>query len=220
LSIYQEKRTMRYFVTIILALLIGNSTSLIAQTKGNTSEIQRVESGNYSFAKGEVQVVFVDTVSPGFVEKQLKLLGYEAINLNINRVTAHINGETDMEVLAKIEQNPEVYSIEVSQTSIPERALQDMFERDSLTVEEQQAVRKRFESMEQQKFVRVYFQYHINHEKATAFLESYPGIDFRISMAPVKSGRVKTQVGKEEEVMKSLERLIYVESTAFVGIME
>jgi hypothetical protein len=125
-----------------------------------------------------------------------------------------------MEDLAKIEQNPAVNSIEITQNTIPENALLEMFERDSLTVEEQKAARKRFEAFAQKKDIRVFFEYPVNKKKAIAVLESYPNIDFRISMAPIKSGRIKTQVGKEEEVMKSLERLVYVESTAYIGIVK
>jgi hypothetical protein len=211
---------MRYRAFLFLSLLIGYPAFVQAQVTANTDEIHRLENGQYSFVKGEVQVTFVDSVSPAFIERQLKLLGYEAINLNIYRVTARIQNEPSMEVLSEIEAHPDIHSIEVSQNSIPESALQEMFERDSLTVEEQKAARKRFESFAQTKDIRVSFPYHINKEEASKILESYPGIDFRISLAPIKSGRIKTKAGKEEEVMESLERLIYVESTAYIGIVD
>lgn len=211
---------MRYYILLFLSLLIGHSNLILGQVTADLEEIERLDSGQYSFAKGEVQVTFVDSVSPAFIERQLKLLGYEAINLNIYRVTAVIQNEPDIELLAEIESHPDIYSVEITQNSIPEKALQEMFERDSLSIEEQKAVRKRFESLAKHKFIRVSFPYHINKKEAAEILETYPDIDFRINLAPIKSGRIKTEFGKEEEAMKNLEMLIYVESTAYIGIID
>lgn len=52
-------RTIYFFITWLY----------LAQDATGQDKIQRVKSGDYAFAKGEVQVTFSDTVSPTFVKK-------------------------------------------------------------------------------------------------------------------------------------------------------
>jgi hypothetical protein len=210
---------MRYLLLITFAILLPGVELSFGQVISDKSEIERLEKGQYAFAKGEIQVTFKDSVSKGFVKNQLHSLGYEVLHLNINRQSAFIRNEPEMKKLVLLENNPDVYSIDITQRTISEDAIQRMFERDSISIEDQEKVRKRFELLAEREIIRVYFNFNVDQEKAKKILQAHSGIEFRMNMATPKTAHIKTKVGEENNAMKSLKRLIYVKNTAYVGII-
>lgn len=209
---------MRFLMVVLI--LITASAHSPAQVKMDDSNIKRLQDGQFSFAKGEVQVTFSDTVSPDFVREQLNILGYEILNLNVQPIFAWIQNTPDEEQLRALEKDSRVNRIVVEQRGISEIALYEMFERDSLSQEEQKEAMERFRAMEDQKIVRLFFNYNVDEQAARTFINEYQDIDFRLDMVSPKTAIVKTEVEKEAEAMEALELLVYIKSTAYIGIID
>lgn len=186
----------------------------------DTQEIERVQRGDYSFAKGEVQVTFVDTVSKAFVEEQLTLLDYEVLSLNIRPVFAWVEGNPSQKELQELEKDPRVSSILVEEFDMGEKSALQMIEEDSLSEEERKKEIKRIRKSWNHKIIRLIFQFSVDKKEAQNFINNYPEFDLRLNMISPKNAVVKTKVGQEEQAMEALNRLIYVKNTAYIALME
>ncbi len=186
----------------------------------DTREIERVQRGDYSFAKGEVQVTFVDTVSKAFVEEQLSLLGYEVLSLNVRPIFAWVEGNPTQKELQELEKDPRVNSISVEQFNMGKNNILQMIEEDSLSDEERKKEIERIRESWNHKITRLIFQFSVDKKEAQSFINDYPEFDLRLNMISPKNAVIKTKVGQEEQAMEALNRLIYVKNTAYIALME
>ncbi|MEX0608088.1 MAG: hypothetical protein WD016_04170 [Balneolaceae bacterium] len=207
---------MKWIITVLLLTLPFVMKAQVADIE----QIQKVESGQFNFAKGEILATFTDTVSPDYVIDNLKKLGYEILELSIKPITARTAPNIADSILTELSLHPFIEEVSYRNNSIPEKAFQEMVERENRTEEEIEELRKRFETLSSTKFPKIEFKFHITEEMITPMLEEYSNINFKLNMVIPRTAVVKTNVGEEEEVMRKLEQLIYIKNTAFIGMIE
>ncbi len=69
-------------------------------------------------------------------------------------------------------------------------------------------------------FSQIQFKYQVTEEEAKQVVFKYPDFGLKLSPKTSRSVVLKTEVGKEEEVMDKLEPLGYVKSTAYIAVLE
>lgn len=197
----------------ILLTLFFISTSITELTQ---AQIVQVQDGDYKFAKGIVHVSLSDTVSPGFIKKQFETLGYEILKNEIYPVRGYFYKDISDEELLALSSSNYINEITVNQNGFNEKAFLEMVKSHEMTPEDSMRSRRAFERITMQRPKNVIFNYYVTHEMALEFSEMLPEIDLKISMNSPKSITIKTVPNKENETMKTLNKLPFVESTAFI----
>lgn len=197
----------------LLLILILTYSTVFAQ---NQSEIVRISSGEHKFAKGAIFVSLADTVSPAFIEYQFERLGYEILKADISQVRGYFTNNLSESKMAELTSHPYIKEVLVRDRGFNEKTFLEMVKRQNMNSEDSLRSRKAFQRMAENPMKHVLFNYYVTEEMATTFSQTLHDIELKISMASPKSVIIKTVPGKEQEAMKTVERLVYVESTAFV----
>ncbi|MTI89562.1 MAG: hypothetical protein FH748_16530 [Balneolaceae bacterium] len=206
----------RFILTGLLIILLTSPIS--AQVQQDNKEIKRLQHGSYKFTQGVVQLTFQDTVSNRFVKEQLEGLGYNILQMKVNPITAGTKANPPEEMLLKLSKHPYVDQIRETQRGFPEEAFQEMLERrENVTEKEAEELRKRFMEFANTRFPTVIFKYHITKEMLPELLEEYVAIGLKLRMIVPRMAIVETEVGREKEVMRKLNKLHFVKNTAFVA---
>ncbi|HAH52121.1 MAG TPA: hypothetical protein DCL80_13055 [Balneola sp.] len=186
-----------------------------------SAQIQRIESGQYKFAKGEVEITFVDTVSKAYAEEKVTKAGYEIISSDIVPIMfmwpVHIK-EMDVSVF---ESDSLVHTVIAKPRAYDSTAVEEMIVRQNMNKEEATEARIRFREMSEIVWVRIWLQYWVDEETASRFHMEYKdkGFDLNPQMIVPKTMVVKTIPGKENDAMRDLRKLEIVESVAFIALI-
>lgn len=183
------------------------------------SQIQRIQSGSYKFAKGEISLTLVDTVSKEYAELEIVKRGYEIISSDIHPITFMFSKEKDKLELARLEKNPLIESIIIEPSMFDSVAVEEMIIRQKMNEEQAERSRKSFESMRETAFVRIIMKFYVTEEMALKFYEDNKEFNLRPPRIIPRSVTVKTVPGKENEAMKELKKLKIVESAAYIALI-
>lgn len=184
-----------------------------------TAQIQRIESGQYKFAKGEIELFLVDTVSKEYAELEIGKTGYEIISSNISPITFYISGKKGELLIDEIESKPLVNSIRLHPSIYDSMAVEKMIIRQNMNKEEADRSRKSFRDLMERTSATIFMHYHVNERMADEFFEENKEYKLQRTMISPRSVTVKTIPGKENEAMRELKRLDIVESAAFIALI-
>lgn len=198
------------FLTLILVLA---SSSIFAQ---NQSDISRISNGDHKFAKGAILVSLADTVSPEFIEYQFERFGYEILKADIHPISGYFSTNLYQSKMTELSSHPYIKEILIRDSGFNEKAFLEMVKRQNMSSEDSARSRKSLESMAANPIKHVLFNHYVTKEMATTFSQTLTEIGMKINMSVPKSVIIKTIPGKEQEAMKAVSLLLYVENTAFV----
>lgn len=182
------------------------------------SQIQRIESGQYKFAKGEIEVFLVDTVSKEYAQLEIKRAGFEIISTKISPITFLISGKKGELELSDIENSPLVESVIILPSMYDSMAVEEMIIRQKMNKEEAERSRKSFRSLKESVSGTVKMHYSVTKEMANKFYEENKKYKLQPSMFEPRSVTVKTVPGKEKEAITELKKLKIVESVAYIAL--
>lgn len=207
---------MKIFFSVLIILIF--SASIVAQ---NTKQaVARINNGEYKFAQGQILVFLADTVSPGFIEKQFNLLGYEILESQIHPVSGILSTILSDEQIIALSNHPYVDKVTSRYSSFSEKSFLEMVERQEMSSEDSIKSRKRSMERAKRPFQRVIFETFVSHEMAKLYLKELEDVNLNIGYPIPRSVSIKTKVGKETEAMRDVELLVYVTSTAFISLNE
>ena len=186
-----------------------------------SAQIQRIESGQYKFAKGEIEITFVDTVSKIYSEEQVTKAGYEVISSNISPIMFILPMNIKELDISEFEHDSLVQTIIAKPRAYDSTAVEEMIVRQNLNKEEADRSRAGFRKMSETVWVRIRLQYWVDDETASLFYMEYKdkGFDLNPQMIVPRTMVVKTIPGKENEAMRELRELEIVESVAFIALI-
>lgn len=184
-----------------------------------SAQIQRIESGQYKFAKGEIELFLVDTVSKEYAELVIAKTGYKIISSNISPISFHISGKKGELPIDEIENKPLVKSIRLHPSMYDSMAVEEMIIRQKMNEEEAERSRKSFRSLMDRILVTIYMHYYVTEPMADEFFEENEDYNLQRKMISPRSVTVKTIPGKENEAMRELKKLDIVESAAFIALI-
>lgn len=210
---------MRVAIFLSFILLLLSFTTLQAQVI-DTSELDKLQSGEYKIAEGQLQVVFADTTTQSFVESEFTSLGVELKSLEFDNVILSIGNHPSRdqirllqdEASVKAVMNESSYLSSDSHEQIPINGsgFQNI-EPDNLS---------EFEFKEAYQFVFVIMDDNVNAERAGILIDQYPDLKLNIFTKGRRAAVVVTSPDKEEEIISILESKPYVQSVAYMGVIE
>lgn len=210
---------MRVTILLSFILLFLSFTALQAQVI-DTSELDKLQSGEYKIAEGQLQVVFADTTTQSFVESEFTSLGVELKSLEFDNVILSIGNhpsrdqirllQDEASVKAVMNESSYLSSDSQEQIQINGSGFQNI-EPDNLS---------EFEFKEAYQFVFVIMDDNVNAERAGILIDRYPDLKLNIFTKGRRAAVVVTSPDKEEEIISILESKPYVQSVAYMGVIE
>ncbi len=199
-------------------LLITIFAFFMANSVNARQTIPQVAHNEYKFAKGKILVSLADTVSPDFISYQFHRMGYEIITIDIYPVWGYFNKNISESELSYLSSHPYISQINVKERGFNEQAFLEMVKRQNMSSEDSIKSRRVFENFANSSIKRVTFNYFVTEEMASTFVETLPELEIKLNMTSPRSVVIKTEVGQEREIMKTLNLIKYVENTAFITL--
>ncbi len=190
-----------------------------AQVIGDDA-LQRVQDGNVSFLEGEFIVFFDDTVSDTFVETRFKELGYEISYADISPLQISIVNRPADSVLTQLENHPEVLRSFKESAPVDSSYFKELLEEQGLTGEAFDQAYERLISSQTNEEHFYEFEYSVNIDRLKQIMGNFRSLAYQVFQDFPRSVNVTCEPGSEEELMKKIEELPYVESTALIGVLE
>lgn len=173
------------------------------------------ETAIYNFTKGEVSVVFHDTISPQQAHHLVDSLGLKITHQSMSPVSFFNSIRLDSLKSEMLKSNPDIAFFEsgpmISDTSSVRTPT-------TTTPEQRKEI---LERMMSQYRTRIHFQYYITREQAISIIKSLD-VEEQINTNNVRKGSrvatVEVPVGQEDRYMQLLHRQAIVKNTARIAI--
>lgn len=207
---------MRFILSFLVILCLG---IVQAQVIGDDA-LQRVQDGNVSFLEGEFIVFFNDTVSNVFVEERFKQLGYEISYSDISPLQISIVNRPADSVLTRLENHSEVIRSFKESAPVDSSYFKELLEEQGLTGEAFDQAYNRLIASQTDEELFFEFDYSVNIDRLKQIMGNFRSVAYQVFRDFPRSVNVSCEPGSEEELMKKIEELPYVESTALIGVLE
>jgi|AntRauTorcE11897_2_1112592.scaffolds.fasta_scaffold00162_17 hypothetical protein len=207
----------RLLFTALISLIL--SSAVFAQIIDD-SDLRKLESGKYKLEQGMIQVSFTDTVSADYMEQQLSKYGYEILSSNFKNILLTIQGEPIHEQLNELKANKWVEFLISSTTNITEEELKVISKMNSMDEEKADQLLSGLDKSRGSYPVFISLIQSATSSEANNLISSYPDLDLRIIRESQRSAVIKTEPGKEAEVMEALGQMSFVKSTALIGVIK
>lgn len=200
-------------------LLLLPISELVAQTI-DTSELDKLQKGEYTLAEGQLQVLFDDTTSQSYVQKELLALGLEIKSLDFSNVILTPESHPEKAPLLSLMNERSVKAV-INESSylatntseskpIKNVGLQNIDPEDL----------SEFQFKDSYQFVFVILKDNANMQSANKLIADHPALDLSVFADGRRSAVVLTSPNNEEEVISLLESIPFVQSVAYMGILE
>lgn len=180
-----------------------------------SAQIIERETAIFNFTKGEVSVVFHDTISPDQAHQLVDSLGLKIIHQSMSPVSYFRGTRLDSLKAEALRSNPDIAFFE----SAPMIRDTSTVRTPATTSPEQR--KEILERMMGQYSTRILFQYHITREQAISIIQSL-GMEDVINTNNIRTGprvvTVEVPVGQEDRYMQLLHRQSIVKNTARIAI--
>ncbi|HKK24900.1 MAG TPA: hypothetical protein VJ941_04695 [Gracilimonas sp.] len=210
---------MRLTIFLSFTLHFLSLTALQAQVI-DTSELDQLQSGEYKIAEGQLQVVFADTTTQSFVKSEFTSLGVELKNLEFDNVILSIGNHPSRDQIRLLQDEASVKAV--------------MNESSYLSTDSQEQIQingsefrnidpdniSEFEFKEAYQFVFVIMNDNVNAERAGILIDTYPDLKLNIFTKGRRAAVVVTSPDNEDEIISILESKPYVQSVAYMGVLE
>jgi hypothetical protein len=204
---------------LILSLFFFPLSALQAQVI-DTSELDKLQKGEYTLAEGQLQVLFDDTTTQSYIEKEFLKSGLEIKSLDFNNVILTLGSHPEKNQLRSLQGEASVKAV-INESSY---LLTDNDERkpfDDLgfqNIDPEDISEFQFKDAYQ--FVFVILDDNANMKSANKIIADYPELKLSVLSEGRRSAVVLTSPNNEEEVISLLESKPFVQSVAYMGVIE
>lgn len=191
---------------------------LNAQVIGDDA-LQKVRNGEVSFLEGEFIAFLADTVSPDFVSKKFDQLGYEISFQDIKPLLIYIVNSPDDSVINRLRDHSSVQRVFSETTPVDTSYFKGVLERQGVSgTELDKALTRLLESQSSQRTF-IEFDYSINDERLKLLMRSFRSVAYDVTRDIPRTVNIQCEPGNEQEIMERIEQLLFVESTALIGVL-
>lgn len=208
---------MRILLIILFTLL---ALSFLQAQTIDTSELNKLQNGEYSIAEGQLQVLFSDTTTRAFALQEMQKMGVEVKSTDFNSILMIIENHPEKEHIRSIQKDESVFLVlnEASYVNSGEDLMsteRSIMERniDPETVSD-------FKFKDEYKAVMVYLKETATMKDANRIMDRHPDLKFRVLFEPRRSAVIQTDPDKEDHIITLLESKPYVKSVAYIGVLE
>lgn len=203
---------------ILLLIISFFSISLPAQVIGDDA-LQKLQDGEVSFLEGEFIVFLNDTVSKSFIEYQFPKLGYSLSFVDINPIMISIVNSPADSVLERLKNHPKVIRSFSAPAPVDSSYFTGILQEQGLSGDAFDAAFERLVRSQSNEELFFEFSYSVNVPRLKQIMGTFRSVAYQVYRDYQRSVNVTCEPGKEEELMKKIEELPYVESTALIGII-
>jgi hypothetical protein len=210
---------MRVTIFLSFILLFLSFTALQAQVI-DTSELDKLQSGEYKIAEGQLQVVFADTTTKAFTLQEMHKLGIEVKSTDFKSILMIIENHPEKNHIRSIQKDDAVYFIlnEASYINSGENLMAT--ERNIMEGNIDPEAVSEFKFKDEYQVVMIQLIETATMQDANSIIDLHPDLKFRVLMEPRRSAVIQTSPDKEEEIISILESKPYVQSVAYMGVIE
>jgi hypothetical protein len=206
-------------VSVLLLLFSMSFSFSSAQTIGDEA-LQRAQSGDVSFVEGEFIAYLADTVSPGFVESSLANNGFEIAGTYIKPVKIRIQSRPDSSTLSALSSHPLVKELTKVSPKIDTVQIRNELASMGIPMSQRSAALQRMINAANVPQYHITFQFAVNETKLKEVMGEFRNVAYEILQNYPRTVNIKTEPGKEPDVMEQVEGLPFVETTAMIAILE
>lgn len=191
---------------------------LQAQVIGDDA-LQKIQEGKVSFLEGEFIVFFDDTVSKSFVEHQFHQLDYPISYSDINPLLISIVNTPADSVLDNLKNHPQVSRSFKESAPVDSSYFEGVLREQGLSGEAFDAAFERLVSSQSNEQLFFEFDFSVNEARLKQIMGSFRSVAYQLYQNFPRSVNVTCDPGSEDMLMKKIEELPYVESTALIGVI-
>ncbi len=212
--------TPRYITPVFLLMIAALLPFAILAQDIDETNIKKLERGEFKIEKGKIQVTFADTVAPAFVEQAFDKLGFTILSSNLQQFVLVIENDPTPEQVRDIEENKWVDFVLSESEGISDEELKVLAEKDSLDDNKVNKMLTQLNHRSSYQFVLVGLKYAATKEAVKELQKTYPDLGIKIMTQAERSAIIRTEKGKEAEMMEEPDLLPFVKSTAYIGSLE
>lgn len=205
---------------VIQTLLIALIPFMLQAQVIDESDLDNLRQGNYTLEKGKVQVNFSDTVSSDFITKEFEKLGYEIVSSNFQSIMLRVTKIPDAVSRKDLEDNRWVEFIMSESVGMDDEDLEEMNKKDSVDSNRMNEMLKQFNQKGNYEYVMMGLSYKATTDALSEIQAIHPELEFEVAKESERSAIIKTEEGKEVDMMDELDKLPYVLNTAMVGTLD
>ncbi|WP_103664166.1 hypothetical protein [Gracilimonas amylolytica] len=208
---------MRILLIILYTLL--PLSFLQAQTI-DTSELNKLQNGEYSIAEGQLQVLFSDTTTRAFALQEMHNMGVEVKSTDFNSILMIIENHPEKEHIRSIQKDESVFLVlnEASYVNSGEDLMST--ERSIMEGNIDPESVSDFKFKDEYKAVMVHLKETATMKDANRIMDRHPDLKLRVLFEPRRSAVIQTDPDAEDNIITLLESKPYVKSVAFMGVLE
>lgn len=208
---------MRILLIILYTLL--PLSFLQAQTI-DTSELNKLQNGEYSIAEGQLQVLFSDTTTRAFALQEMHNMGVEVKSTDFNSILMIIENHPEKEHIRSIQKDESVFLVlnEASYVNSGEDLMST--ERSIMEGNIDPESVSDFKFKDEYKAVMVHLKETATMKDANRIMDRHPDLKLRVLFEPRRSAVIQTDPDAEDNIITLLESKPYVKSVAYMGVLE
>lgn len=208
---------MRILLIILFTLL--TLSFLQAQTI-DTSELNKLQNGEYSIAEGQLQVLFSDTTTRAFALQEMHNMGVEVKSTDFNSILMIIQNHPEKEHIRSIQKDESVFLVlnEASYVNSGEDLMST--ERSIMEGNIDPESVSDFKFKDEYKAVMVHLKETATMKDANRIMDRHPDLKLRVLFEPRRSAVIQADPDEEDNIITLLESKPYVKSVAYMGVIE
>lgn len=205
----------------LFALLIPVFLFSTAQAQEiDTSELKKLQEGEYKIAEGQLQVEFNDTTTQSFVLNEMRSLDLTVKNMEFDNVILVIEDHPKKEDIFSLQQEGSVKFV-INESSMLKTENGEVGQITNFDLQEIRPENiSEFQIKDAYQFVFVVLENKANLKQANELTEKYADLKFNVLSEGRRAAVILTTPENEEQVISQLENKPYVKSVAYMGVLE
>lgn len=204
---------MRVSVLIIFLFTLGRLNAQII----DDSSIQGVQDGGYTFVEGMFVAYLSDTVSPGFIRDQFRVMKVNILDEQIEPILISIVNSPSEKRINELRKNENIAFVDKTLLQSEVEAFERQLEQMQISEEAKEVLRKRNPVTET--YV-IEFKFSVNKVELKKIMGEYRDIAYKIIRDTPRTVTLEAEPGNEPLLMDKVEALPFVASTAMIGTIK
>ncbi|MFP8489971.1 hypothetical protein ACKGJO_12860 [Gracilimonas sp. Q87] len=207
-------RSLLIFLFTILPLFVIQAQVI------DTSELNKLQSGQYKLAEGQLQVVFNDTTTLSFIQKELHSLGLQIKQSEFENVVMIIENHPEKDDIRSLQKNETVKMVinEASYLKSESGGTAPLTDISLQSIDPD--LISDFKFKDQYQVVFVILEDNAAIKDADRIIGQYQNLKFNTLNQGRRAAVILTGTNDEDEIITLLESKPYVNSVAYMGIIE
>ncbi|MDZ7808511.1 MAG: hypothetical protein U5K71_15565 [Gracilimonas sp.] len=186
----------------------------------DTSELDKLQKGEYSIAEGQLQVLFTDTTTKAFALQEMQKLGVQVKSTDFNNILMLIQSHPEKKHILSI-QNDEAVHLVLNEESYVNSG-EDLVTNERTIMEgniDPETVSD-FKFKDEYQAVMIHLKETATMQDANRIINQHPDIKIRVLLEPRRAAVVQTNPDDEDDMISLLESRPYVMSVAYMGVLK